>query len=105
MVPSPPATRIRFAPPSITSFSRDSSCDGFTTSRSNPTFRSASRAASAFPHSEFRNALSFEVERGEGAVWVPDTAGRREAGGGRREAGGGKREEGRGKREEERGKR
>src|SRR5205085_4013125 len=97
MVPSPPATRIRFAPPSITSFSRDSSCAGFTTSRSNPTFRSASRAASAFPHSEFRNALSFEVERGEGAVWVADTAvsGRREEGRRKR-----KREEGRGKREE-----
>src|SRR2546423_9961832 len=70
MVPSPPATRMRFVPWPIAASSRFSMSAGSTTSRSKPVF-SASRAASAFPHLELRNALR--------------------AGGERREAGGGKR--------------
>src|SRR5437867_910112 len=86
IVPSPPATRIRFVPRSIARLRVFSISWGSTAARSKPAIASASRAFSAFPHAELRKAL------------------RREAGSGKREGGGvGKREEGGGKREEGRG--
>src|SRR2546423_10782968 len=42
-------------------FRQASSSRGWTASSSNPAFASASRAASALPHAEFRNALTFEL--------------------------------------------
>src|SRR5712671_5470291 len=90
IVPSPPATRIRFVPCSMACLSRCSSWAGSTTSRGKPAVVSALRAASAFPHLELRNAFNFDPRVGAGAGCVAGI--------------GGKRGEGRGKREEGRGK-
>src|SRR2546423_2646746 len=83
MVPSPPATRMRFVPWPIAASSRFSMSAGSTTSRSKPVF-SASRAASAFPHLELRNALRAGGERREAGGDKARGERRREARGGER---------------------
>src|SRR5438876_8272005 len=94
IVPSPPATRIRFVPLSIARLRVLSISCGWTASSSKPALASASRAFSAFPHAELRKALVREAGSGKREG---EGVGKREAGGGRREAGRGKGEGGRGK--------
>src|SRR6185436_9379684 len=80
IVPSPPTTTTRFVPASIASLTRVSTADGSISSKSNPAFFIALRAASALPHLEFRKALS--LVRGGEVVAI-----KREAGGGKGKAG------------------